>query len=107
MSISDLIGSSPKFLAALNEMKLVAPIDCIVLIQGETGTGKEVVAQAIHNASANFAGRSSIISGFSPTSASNVFTTSSKDFLLSNLMRTPLKGISCGLEVVIVILLGH
>jgi formate hydrogenlyase transcriptional activator len=51
MSISDLIGSSPKFLAALKEMNLVAPIDCAVLIGGETGTGKKVIAHAIHNAS--------------------------------------------------------
>src|SRR4029453_1664355 len=52
----------------------------------------------------NFAGSSSIISGFSPAAASNALPTSSKRFLLSNLRRTPLKGISRGLEVVIVIL---
>jgi formate hydrogenlyase transcriptional activator len=51
MSISDLIGSSPNFRAVLNDVNLVAPIDCAVLIGGETGTGKEVIAQAIHNAS--------------------------------------------------------
>ena len=51
MPISDLIGSSPNFRTVLNEMNLIAPIDCTVLIGGETGTGKEVVAQAIHNAS--------------------------------------------------------
>jgi len=51
MSISDLIGSSPKFRAVLNNITLVAPVDCAVLIGGETGTGKEVIAQAIHNAS--------------------------------------------------------
>src|SRR6185295_5888409 len=53
----------------------------------------------------NFAGRSSITSGFSPTSASNADTSSSKLFLLSNLRRTPLNGISRGLVVVISILL--
>jgi hydrogenase-4 transcriptional activator len=51
MANSDLIGSSPKFRAALSEVELVAPVECAVLIQGETGTGKEVIAQAIHNAS--------------------------------------------------------
>lgn len=49
MSISGLIGSSPQFIAALNELKLLAPIDCTVLIGGEWDTGKEVIAQAIHN----------------------------------------------------------
>jgi formate hydrogenlyase transcriptional activator len=48
---SELIGSSAKFRAVLDEINMVAPADCAVLIQGETGTGKEVVAQAIHNAS--------------------------------------------------------
>jgi hydrogenase-4 transcriptional activator len=47
----DLIGSSPKFRALLNQMNLVAPVDCTVLVQGETGTGKEVIARAIHEAS--------------------------------------------------------
>src|SRR3954454_15917234 len=53
----------------------------------------------------NCAERSSIFSGFSPTSASSADTSSSKGFLLSNFRRTPLKGISRGLEVVILILL--
>ena len=47
----DLIGSSPQFRTVLDEINMVAPADCAVLIQGETGTGKEVVARAIHNAS--------------------------------------------------------
>jgi transcriptional regulator with GAF, ATPase, and Fis domain len=47
----DLIGSSPKFRAVLAEVERVAPVDCAVLIQGETGTGKEVIARAIHEAS--------------------------------------------------------
>jgi hypothetical protein len=51
MAISDLIGSSPKFRAVLDEIKMVAPVDCAVMVRGETGTGKEVVAQAIHEAS--------------------------------------------------------
>jgi transcriptional regulator with GAF, ATPase, and Fis domain len=48
MAISDLIGSSPKFRALLEEINMVAPVDSAVLVRGETGTGKEVVAQAIH-----------------------------------------------------------
>lgn len=51
MSFSDLIGSSTKFRAVLDEVNMVAPTDSAVLIHGETGTGKEVVAQAIHEAS--------------------------------------------------------
>lgn len=51
MTTLDLIGSSPKFRAVLNQMKLVAPVDCALLVQGETGTGKEVIARAIHEAS--------------------------------------------------------
>jgi formate hydrogenlyase transcriptional activator len=47
----NLIGSSAKFKAVLDEINMVASADCAVLIQGETGTGKEVVAQAIHEAS--------------------------------------------------------
>ena len=51
MAITGLIGSSPKFQAVLDEINTVAPSDCAVLIQGETGTGKELMAQAIHEAS--------------------------------------------------------
>jgi formate hydrogenlyase transcriptional activator len=51
MPISDLIGSSAKFRTVLQEINMVAPVDSTVLIQGETGTGKEVFAQAIHDAS--------------------------------------------------------
>jgi formate hydrogenlyase transcriptional activator len=51
MAILDLIGSSAKFRAVLDEIRMVAPVDSAVLIQGETGTGKEVIAQAIHEAS--------------------------------------------------------
>jgi formate hydrogenlyase transcriptional activator len=49
--MSELIGSSPKFRALLDEINMVAPVDSAVLVRGETGTGKEVVAQAIHAAS--------------------------------------------------------
>src|SRR5580700_10114019 len=51
MPTIDLIGSSPKFQALLTEVARVAPVDSAVLIQGETGTGKEVIARAIHEGS--------------------------------------------------------
>jgi formate hydrogenlyase transcriptional activator len=51
MTTLDLIGSSPKFRALLTDVAKVAPVDSAVLIQGETGTGKEVIARAIHEAS--------------------------------------------------------
>ncbi len=51
MATLDLIGSSPRFRAVLTDVDRVAPVDSAVLIQGETGTGKEVVARAIHEAS--------------------------------------------------------
>jgi formate hydrogenlyase transcriptional activator len=52
MSTSELIGSSPQFAAVLQQVETVAPADCTVLIQGETGTGKELIARAIHDGSA-------------------------------------------------------
>jgi formate hydrogenlyase transcriptional activator len=51
MAIVDLIGSSSKLRDALNNVNMVASTNCTVLIQGETGTGKEVIARAIHEAS--------------------------------------------------------
>jgi len=51
MAIADLIGSSAKFRALLDDIKMVAPVDSAVLIQGETGTGKELLARAIHRLS--------------------------------------------------------
>jgi transcriptional regulator with GAF, ATPase, and Fis domain len=47
----DLIGESAKFRAMLDNIDMVAPVDSAVLLQGETGTGKEVVARAIHERS--------------------------------------------------------
>jgi formate hydrogenlyase transcriptional activator len=51
MTTLDLIGSSPKFRALITDVERIAPVDSAVLIQGETGTGKEVIARAIHEAS--------------------------------------------------------
>ena len=47
----DLIGSSAKFQVVLDQISMVAPVDSTVLLQGETGTGKEMIAQAIHEVS--------------------------------------------------------
>jgi formate hydrogenlyase transcriptional activator len=49
MAISGLIGSSERFQAVLDDVQVVAPAECAVLVQGETGTGKEVIARAIHD----------------------------------------------------------
>jgi formate hydrogenlyase transcriptional activator len=46
--VRELIGESVRFRALLEQVRLVAPAACAVLIQGETGTGKELIAQEIH-----------------------------------------------------------
>jgi len=46
-----VIGNSPALEAVLEQVERVAPTDSTVLIQGETGTGKELIARAIHNIS--------------------------------------------------------
>jgi two-component system, NtrC family, response regulator len=46
-----ILGSSPLITDAISLAKKVAPTDATVLLLGETGTGKEVFAQAIHNGS--------------------------------------------------------
>ncbi|MEB2778639.1 sigma 54-interacting transcriptional regulator [Algoriphagus sp. D3-2-R+10] len=47
----DIIGNSPAILKAMELVTRVAPMDSTVLVRGETGTGKELFAQAIHKAS--------------------------------------------------------
>ena len=47
----EMVGTSPALLAALGKIEQVAPTDSTVLISGETGTGKELVARAIHSRS--------------------------------------------------------
>jgi len=46
-----IIGKSPALELVLEQVERVAPTDATVLIEGETGTGKEVIARAIHNLS--------------------------------------------------------
>lgn len=46
-----IIGSSASLEAVLRKVERVAPTDSTVLIQGETGSGKELIARAIHNLS--------------------------------------------------------
>src|SRR5271166_5316280 len=50
-SFEQIIGNSPALESVLEQVERVAPTDSTVLIQGETGTGKELIAHAIHNAS--------------------------------------------------------
>jgi formate hydrogenlyase transcriptional activator len=47
----ELIGNSESFLRILKQVEQVAPTDATILIQGETGSGKEVIARAIHQLS--------------------------------------------------------
>jgi formate hydrogenlyase transcriptional activator len=54
-----VIGNSPALESVLEQVERVAPTDSTVLIQGETGTGKELIARAIHNISSR-CGRSFI-----------------------------------------------
>ena len=47
----EIVGRSPALQRVLRQVEVVAPTDSGVLIQGETGTGKELIARAIHNLS--------------------------------------------------------
>ncbi|MFA6900903.1 MAG: sigma-54 dependent transcriptional regulator [Desulfurivibrionaceae bacterium] len=48
----DIVGDSGAIKTVLKQIRQVAPTDATVLIQGETGTGKELLARAVHNQSA-------------------------------------------------------
>jgi DNA-binding NtrC family response regulator len=47
-SFGGIVGNSPGLTDVLDKVKLVAPSRATVLLEGETGTGKELIAQAIH-----------------------------------------------------------
>ena len=49
--LQEIIGESPAFERAFREIAMVAPARCPVLVLGETGTGKELAARAIHSLS--------------------------------------------------------
>lgn len=50
-SFQNIIGASPQMRQIFEMLRTVAPTDAPVLIQGETGTGKELIAKAIHSLS--------------------------------------------------------
>jgi PAS domain S-box-containing protein len=50
-NFDDIVGESPAILRVLHQMRQVAATDATVLVLGETGTGKELIAHGIHKAS--------------------------------------------------------
>ena len=50
-SFSGIVGNSPKLQAVIDRVRLVAPSRATILIEGQSGTGKELIAQAIHQVS--------------------------------------------------------
>jgi formate hydrogenlyase transcriptional activator len=52
LNFEEIVGKSQALQQVLRQIEVVAPTDSGVLIQGETGTGKELIARAIHNLSA-------------------------------------------------------
>jgi formate hydrogenlyase transcriptional activator len=52
VSASKIVGTSPALRRVLGLTGIVAPTDAVVLIQGETGTGKELIAREVHRLSA-------------------------------------------------------
>jgi len=51
LHFEDIVGNSQALKRVLREIEIVAPADSTVLIYGETGTGKELIARAVHNLS--------------------------------------------------------
>jgi formate hydrogenlyase transcriptional activator len=51
LNFEEIVGESPALKRVLTQVRTVAPLDATVLILGETGTGKELIARAIHRMS--------------------------------------------------------
>ena len=56
MNVGQIIGKSAALQGVLKEVGTVGPIDSTVLIYGETGTGKELIARALHDLSPRHSG---------------------------------------------------
>jgi formate hydrogenlyase transcriptional activator len=56
LNFEEIVGRSPALRSVLQEIDTVAPTDSTVLIYGETGTGKELIARAIHDLSSRSKG---------------------------------------------------
>ena len=56
-NLHSLVGSSPAMARVRNQIRMAARVPSSVLIEGETGTGKELIAHAIHAESARAAGK--------------------------------------------------
>jgi formate hydrogenlyase transcriptional activator len=52
LSFADIVGHSAALRRVLHQVEIVAPTEATVLLTGETGTGKELIARALHNLSA-------------------------------------------------------
>ena len=50
-NFDEIVGNSPALLEVLRKVEIIAPTDASVLLHGETGTGKELLARAIHSRS--------------------------------------------------------
>ena len=50
-SFAGIVGNSPKLQAVIDRVRLVAPSRATILIEGQSGTGKELIAQAVHQVS--------------------------------------------------------
>ncbi|MGH9667247.1 MAG: sigma 54-interacting transcriptional regulator, partial [Bryobacteraceae bacterium] len=55
LNFEEIVGKSPALRELLKQVETVAPTDSTVLIYGETGTGKELIARALHNLSSRSA----------------------------------------------------